>query len=547
MRRRTPELPPDSRFHGTLEFRELLGEGATAEVWLARRIALEGPPLPCAAKVYRAGSALEGARREVEALAALNHPHVVRLIDYDLAAGLLLTEWIDGLSLREVLDRVAAAGVALPTSAALEIGRALCAGLQGAHEIGEAGPIVHRDVKPSNVMIDRQGFARLLDFGIASGGLGSSGPPGGDRQGTPGYWAPEQARGEAPTPASDIYSVGIVLLELSGLNPETPAASVARLREREPALGQLVADALSPDPESRPTAREARRRLARLARGAPGGEHLSYLVETVLGVDPKEPPPPGRDWLALTRAFDTKAPRRPTASAAPPVLAETRSRPRTILGAVGAAAVCAVAVGLAVSDADERRATDDAPATVERHGTEEAQVAPMEPGPDGAPGTDAEREGAAAPPGATAPQGPVERATPPVARPQVAAARPTPSSSDPDPDVRPGAPPPQDPASDAPGQPPPAFHHTPHAAPWIKHELRSFSVEVLPEDLCAPVIEVRHGGGSTITQMARSGRAWSVELQPPPEAVGQALRYRFCCAESDCVTPDWYETRVQAY
>ena len=157
---------------------------------------------------------LERFRREARAVAQLNHPHVVTVIDAgeDDGAPYIVFEYVEGETLKERIRRLGRLPVSEAVAYAIEIGRAL----ESAHE----NRLVHRDVKPQNVLIDRDGRAKVTDFGIARSleaqGLTATGRV----LGTTDYVSPEQALGHEVTGQSDVYSLGIVLYEM--LTGETP-------------------------------------------------------------------------------------------------------------------------------------------------------------------------------------------------------------------------------------------------------------------------------------------------------------------------------------
>src|ERR671914_2138167 len=174
---------------------------------------------------------LERFRREARAVAQLNHPHVVTVIDAgeDEGTPFIVFEYVEGETLKERIRRLGRLPVAEAVAYAIEIGRALSA----AH--GEK--LVHRDVKPQNVLIDADGRAKVTDFGIARSleaeGLTATGRV----LGTTDYVSPEQALGEPVTEQSDIYSLGICLYEM--LTGEAPfkadtQVAVAMKHVREP-------------------------------------------------------------------------------------------------------------------------------------------------------------------------------------------------------------------------------------------------------------------------------------------------------------------------
>jgi serine/threonine-protein kinase len=132
------------------------------------------------------------------------------------------------MTLRELLDRRGK----LPYGAALRIARQLCAGLQAVHEVG----VLHRDIKPGNVMLEHRGNAKLMDFGISAPARSREPATSDEISGTPHYMAPEQIQGGQPDARTDIYSLGVVLEELftGGMPFEGGSVmeiAVARLRQ----------------------------------------------------------------------------------------------------------------------------------------------------------------------------------------------------------------------------------------------------------------------------------------------------------------------------
>src|SRR3954464_6879612 len=174
---------------------------------------------------------LERFRREARAVAQLSHPHVVTVIDAgeDDGAPFIVFEYVEGETLKDRIRRLGRVPVAEAVAYAVEIGRAL--------ECAHATLLVHRDVKPQNVLIDADGRAKVTDFGIARSleaqGLTATGRV----LGTTDYVSPEQALGREVTAQSDIYSLGIVLYEM--LTGEAPfkgdtQVAVAMKHVREP-------------------------------------------------------------------------------------------------------------------------------------------------------------------------------------------------------------------------------------------------------------------------------------------------------------------------
>ena len=157
---------------------------------------------------------LERFRREARAVAQMNHPHVVTVIDAgeDDGAPYIVFEYVEGETLKERIRRLGRLPVSEAVAYAIEIGRAL--------ECAHLHKLVHRDVKPQNVLIDRDGRAKVTDFGIARSMEAQGLTATGRVLGTTDYVSPEQALGHEVAEQSDIYSLGIVLYEM--LTGEVP-------------------------------------------------------------------------------------------------------------------------------------------------------------------------------------------------------------------------------------------------------------------------------------------------------------------------------------
>jgi serine/threonine protein kinase len=220
--------------------------------------------------------------REARLAARLAHPNVVRVFDVgeDDGRPFIAMEYVEGETLAELVAQRAP----LPAAEAARLGTQMCAGLAAAHAAG----LVHRDVKPQNLLLSTDGVLKLGDFGIAAGHDGTRLTLAGTVLGTAGYLAPEQARGEEVTAAADIYAVGAVLYELLTGEPSRTAGSLAELGSEDgfgpPDLAARVPSAprelvaavnacLSVRPEDRPPSAAALARL--LAPVASEAETLS--------------------------------------------------------------------------------------------------------------------------------------------------------------------------------------------------------------------------------------------------------------------------------
>jgi eukaryotic-like serine/threonine-protein kinase len=258
-------MRPDGLFAGRYRLERRLGVGGMATVQLAFDTRLERN---VAVKLLAEHLAEDGAfvsrfRREALAAARLVHPNIVQVFDFGLDEAthrnFIVMEFVDGHSCAEMLREHGS----LPVDEAVEILAQSCRGLDYAHRNG----VVHRDVKPGNLLKSREGMVKLADFGIAKAAEDSDITKVGSVLGTAAYLAPEQARGEPAGPASDMYALGVVAYQLLAGRLPYEAGSLtdlARLQESGPpprldeiepavpaALGLAVAQALHRDPEQR--------------------------------------------------------------------------------------------------------------------------------------------------------------------------------------------------------------------------------------------------------------------------------------------------------
>jgi eukaryotic-like serine/threonine-protein kinase len=208
-----------------------LGLGGMAVVHLARDTLLDRPvAVKLLADRYGGDEELrERFLREGRFAARLSHPHVVGVFDTGEAEGqpYLVLEYVEGASLAEELARRGR----FPVTEVVELGRQACAGLAHAHAAG----LVHRDVKPQNLLLRSDGVLKVADFGIARATDGGATlTQAGTLLGTASYMAPEVAEGAPATAAADVYSLGAVLYELLTGVPPRQVETLADLVRPEP-------------------------------------------------------------------------------------------------------------------------------------------------------------------------------------------------------------------------------------------------------------------------------------------------------------------------
>jgi hypothetical protein len=258
-----------------------IGSGGMARVFLGKDAVLERP---VAIKVLKPGhddtDIAARFRREGRTSAKLAHPNIVQV--YDAGEGELegretsyiVMEYVPGGDLKDLIDRKGR----LSNEELARLGASVAAGLAHAHERG----VIHRDVKPHNVLLDDGNRPKLTDFGIARALDTTHATRTGSYLGTALYSSPEQLRGEKVTPKSDVYSLGVTFYQAA--TGETPfngsPLTVAHQHVSEPPtppkkidesvsedLDALILDCLSKDPDDRPTADEVRLRLLEAGRG----------------------------------------------------------------------------------------------------------------------------------------------------------------------------------------------------------------------------------------------------------------------------------------
>jgi eukaryotic-like serine/threonine-protein kinase len=331
---RAPALKAGDKL-GNFEIVALIGRGGMGEVYRARDFRLKRE---VAIKTLPPGFAGDRDRvarfeREAWAASALNHPNIVSVHEFgqDGNVSYIVSELVDGETLARVIQRGP-----LSVKKLIEVGTQICEGLAAAHAAG----VVHRDLKPGNIMLTRDGRVKILDFGLArqdrapgieSSTMDASHP--GVIMGTPGYMSPEQVRGEATDARSDIFSLGVILYEMASgkpafrgassiemMNsilkdepPELPPASppalhrtVRRCIEKAPAQRfQSAADlgfaikSLA-EPSATPSAKRTSRRTGRLVWGTGIAALLAVVFGAFLWISRPLPPPKVTGTVQIT-------------------------------------------------------------------------------------------------------------------------------------------------------------------------------------------------------------------------------------------------------
>jgi eukaryotic-like serine/threonine-protein kinase len=275
------EVGEGSVVDGRYRILRRIGSGGMADVWLAEDTHLQRQ---VALKILHARFAqdrefVERFRREAEAAAGLQHPNVVSVFDRGDVDGTyyIAMQYLEGTTLKQLID------AGLEPAGAVELIRQVLEGARFAHRHG----VVHRDLKPHNVIVDAEGKATVTDFGIARAGV-SEITQTGSVMGTPHYLSPEQAQGLDVTAVSDLYSIGVMLYEaLTGRVPFEADSAVAVAMKQvsqapqrpssinpgiSPALDAVVLRALEKEPGQRFQNADAFIAALDAALREPGGE-----------------------------------------------------------------------------------------------------------------------------------------------------------------------------------------------------------------------------------------------------------------------------------
>ena len=305
--------PQNRRLLDRYDLREPLGRGGMGVVWLAdddvlqRKVAIKEVEFPPGVPADEAESLRARVMREARAAGRLNHPNVTTIYDVvqDEGRTWIVMEYVDAPTLTEIVHRDGPRSV----DETVNVGLQVLSALDAAHAAG----IVHRDVKPSNVMVAPNGRTKLADFGVAA----VQGDPKitmtGLIIGSPSYMAPEQAREGRSTEATDLWGLGSTLyFAVEGQPPFDRGSPIPTLTavthedprpmERAGALAPIISRLLEKDPEQRPTAGELRAVLENLSHSPPAAASTTVLAAPPptqqLDPTPAPTPPPAarNDW-----------------------------------------------------------------------------------------------------------------------------------------------------------------------------------------------------------------------------------------------------------
>jgi serine/threonine protein kinase len=348
------------RVAGRYELTEHVGSGAMGMVWLARDLRLDRVVavkellLPSHLDEKQSEQVRRRAMREARIAARLQHPNAIAVYDVveDDGQPWLIMEYLPSRSLAAVL----AESGPLPVDDVVRIGGQLAAALAAAHKVS----VVHRDVKPGNVLLGDSGAVKITDFGISRAVDDATATATGRSVGTPAFFSPEIAKGEDGGYPSDVFSLGATLYNaVEGTPPfgisensiaqlHRVAEGVIRPPEKAGTLTPVLLRLLDPDPETRPTMAEAAEELAVLA-------EISQPTPTLVEEVPQVP-------VATASAAPADSPA-PPASSTEPVPAtsppstedEEKRRKRAIFGLIGVTVLLIAIVGAAFAFANRDR------------------------------------------------------------------------------------------------------------------------------------------------------------------------------------------------
>jgi serine/threonine protein kinase/Tfp pilus assembly protein PilF len=290
------ELARGSLFAGRYEIIDELGKGGMGKIYRAfdKKIDMEVALKLVKSEIAADKKTVERFRNELRLAREIAHRNVCRMYDLNEEKGIyyITMEYVPGEDLKSFIRRAAP----LSTGKAISIAKQICAGLAEAHRLG----VVHRDLKPGNIMIDKDGSAKIMDFGIARS-LHAKGVTGaGMMVGTPEYMSPEQVEGKDVDERSDVYSLGIILYEmLTGRVPfegDTPFTIGVKHKSEMPKdpkeinaqipedLDRVILRCLEKDRDKRyRSAEDLRLELEKIEQGIPTAEHIIPKRKTTTG------------------------------------------------------------------------------------------------------------------------------------------------------------------------------------------------------------------------------------------------------------------------
>ncbi len=340
----------------SLRFEKLLGKGAMGAVYRGVQLGLDRAVAIKVISPQLADDADYIARfgREARTIGKLVHPNVIACHDFGPSPGprgeqlyLMVLEFVDGWSLGGL-----AKGKRLAVRQVLELHSQAAEGLYAAHQLG----IVHRDVKPDNIMVTKTGDAKLADFGLARQMENAQLTQAGSIMGSPAFMSPEACRGEEPTPASDIYSLGCSVYQtLTGgaVYPSNSALQVMQEHLNSPipklsasrpdlaALQPLLERCLAKDPKSRfPDAHALAKALRHAATQVPKDLMAGRMARAELASAAE----PGTSQTEVSRPSLGK--RADATHATEPMSPVVRQRRRLVVGVVGAIVACIVVLAV---------------------------------------------------------------------------------------------------------------------------------------------------------------------------------------------------------
>jgi len=304
---------------GRYEILSLLGQGGYAKVYKARLSGPMGFTKTVAIKVTSAPAAenskqVKALVNEARVCGRMQHPNIIEVYEFGRweRQYFIAMEYIQGIPLDELIDATVRAGDTLSVGLAIDVLSQTCRGLRYAHDLtdeeGNHHQVIHRDLKPANLMLATANMVKIMDFGIAKSALQLTMTMEGFTKGTPMYMSPEQVAGDPLTPASDIYTLGIVLYEMltgarlfaaDSLMNVIEKVSKSDVREDlqrhaavlDPVL-PILERALARDPGERFVSAQAMlEALEDLRMRVPAGESVASIVERYRKDEPLARPP----------------------------------------------------------------------------------------------------------------------------------------------------------------------------------------------------------------------------------------------------------------